>query len=133
MIRSAVFASVLGVVVGMDCHRLQPFVLTCVYPCCNTSVYREMDLIALMRKVPRLRTACVPDEITAVRILRLVNKEASRVALLSLRSYTLNLQGLASDSNISGASLLQQTHLDMLTVNLTLSGECPTHENGGDA
>lgn len=80
------------------------------------------DLIALMEHVPPLLEACTCDDIPVLRNLRFVNKEASRVALLGLRSYIVRLRGDATDTNISGARLLQGTHLTHLTLYLQLSG-----------
>lgn len=81
-----------------------------------------MDLAGLMERVPPLLDACVSEKIDALQNLRLVSKDASRVALLDLRSYTLTLKGFEGYKNVSGASMLQHTHLQNLSVHLLLSG-----------
>lgn len=81
-----------------------------------------VDLVALCQHAPPLLKACIEDDLAALRALRLVNKECSRVALLGLTSYTLTLKGDAEDTNVGGASLLQQTRLEDLEVDLVLSG-----------
>lgn len=80
-----------------------------------------MDLVALWEHVPLLLAECTCDDIPVVRNLRLVNKDASRVALLGLRSYTLTLSG--PDCSIIGAGVLQKTRLQNLSVRLVISGE----------
>lgn len=75
-----------------------------------------------MEHVPPLLDACLLDKVEAVRSMRLVKKEASRVALLALKSYNLKLEGSAKDTNVSGARLLQHTHLQHLSVRLHLTG-----------
>lgn len=98
-----------------------------------------MDLMTLFRRVPPLLQACIwqgkpfsnREEASGLRALRLVCKEASGVALLALRSFTLTLMGPArcpwtssSDTIISGAKLLKETQLKHLKVCLLISGEC---------
>lgn len=82
-----------------------------------------MSLFDLLQRVPQLLDACVQDSIRLLRSLRLVSKEASKVALLALRSYTLTLKGDAKDSNVNGARLLSHTHLETLDLHLAVSGE----------
>lgn len=81
-----------------------------------------MDLVGLLGSVTALLDACICDKVAAIRIMRLVNKEASQVALLALKSYTLRLRGTEDSIKVNGASLLQQTHLKKLRVRLVLSG-----------
>lgn len=83
-----------------------------------------MNLFTLFERVPHLLDACVEDETAAVRTLRLVSKQASQVALRALRSYTLKLEGKASDTNVNGSRLLRGTHLTSLSLQLGLSGQC---------
>lgn len=83
---------------------------------------KEMDLARILEEVPHLLDACVCDETASLRRLRLVNKEASRVALLGLKSYTLKLKGVCTDTNVDGASLLRQTKLQSLNFHLLLTG-----------
>lgn len=86
---------------------------------------KRMDLVTLWERVPPLLDACVQDNTDASRLrtLRLVSKEASRVALLALRSYTLVLtDGDHGCRSASGASLLQHTRLQTLNVQLRLTG-----------
>lgn len=85
---------------------------------------KAIDLALLLEHVPPLLEACICNEAASLRKLRLVNKEWSRVALLGLRSYTVTLKGGPADTNINGASLLQQTKLQSLEVHLLLSGKC---------
>lgn len=72
-----------------------------------------MDLTQLLEHVPPLLTACVAYEVNdefshhRVRAVRLVNKEASRVALLGLATYALRLAGGDSDTNVCGSRLLR--------------------------
>lgn len=86
-----------------------------------------MDLIALLAHVPPLLEACTSDQTPAVRTLRLVCKEASRTALLGLRSYKLRLLNNSAkimDTNVNGARLLRTVQLHSLQVSLTLTGRC---------
>lgn len=83
---------------------------------------QKFDFAALLEQAPALIEACIADNIPALRNLRLVSKEASRVALLGLRSYTLSLRGQITDSNIDGAPLLQQTRLSHLNVQVYVVG-----------
>lgn len=84
----------------------------------------EVCLSALFRRVPHLLNACVceDDHDAALYTLRLVNKEASQVALRALKVYYLDLRGAPSDSIIAGATLLQSTRLHTFKVFLQLSG-----------
>lgn len=81
-----------------------------------------MDLAELLEHVPPLLNACICDDILAMRRLRLVGKDCSRIALLALRSYTLTLKGGVRDTNIKGTVLLRQANLKNLTVCLDVSG-----------
>lgn len=78
---------------------------------------------AVLQRVPHLLHACVADYIPALRVLRLVSKEASQVALLALRSYTLTLKGKAKDTNVGGVRLLRHTSLSNLSVCLRSTGK----------
>lgn len=87
----------------------------------------NISLCALLGHVPALLevcTACKYNEKTGVhlRVLRLVNKEMSRVALLAMKSFTLILKGQAQDTVVDSASLLGHTRLTALGVHLRLSG-----------
>lgn len=85
--------------------------------------HNPMDLATLLEKVPPLLEVCLHNGITSVRNMRLVSKEASRVALLGLRSYTLRLRGTTrTDTNVGGARLLRNARLQKLTVCLVSSG-----------
>lgn len=86
---------------------------------------KAIDLAVLLEHVPPLLEACICNQAASLRLLRLVNKEWSRVVLLGLRSYTVTLKGEPADTNVNGASLLQQTKLQSLEVHLLLSGRCP--------
>lgn len=81
--------------------------------------------VEALQEVPPLLSACLRDDETpSLRKLRLVSKDASRVALLGLSSYTLTLNGAAGDTNVSGgARLLKPTRLKHLSVHLCLKGE----------
>lgn len=67
--------------------------------------------------------ACIDENTACLRCLRLVSKEVGRHALFALRTYTVTLQGSDRDTNVSGASLLQQARLNTLAVRLRLTGE----------
>lgn len=82
-----------------------------------------MDIGTLWEQVPPLLDACVCDDTAALSTLRLVSKEASQVALVALRSYTLVLkEGNNGCRSVSGANLLQHTRLQTLNVHLLLTG-----------
>lgn len=84
---------------------------------------RSSRLAKVWGQVPPLLAACLCGEVSTLSTLRLVNKEASRVALLGLRSYTLTLMGsAANDTNVGGARLLRHTRLQMLRIHMRLSG-----------
>lgn len=83
---------------------------------------KEVSFEEVLEQVPRLLDACVGEDISALRRLRLVSKEASRVALLAIQTYTLTLKGSRTDTNIGGAGMLQATRLRELTVRLHLTG-----------
>lgn len=94
---------------------------------------RERSFASLLEQAPPLLDACISGDIAALREVRLVSKEASRVALLGLKSYTLNLKGAATDTNVGGARLLRSTRLMKLSVFLRLSGNCRQKEGLGRA
>lgn len=108
--------------VGAAVLRLHPAELQAWELKIKKLVGKDMDLVALLEHVPPLLDACLLDNVAAVRRMRLVKKEASRVALLALKSYTLKLKGSAKDTNVGGARLLQHAHLQHLTVQLHLTG-----------
>lgn len=81
-----------------------------------------MDLVALWGKVPPLLDACLDSASAAVRTLRLVNKEASKVALFALRSYTLTLTKCKEYNPLWIARLLTVTKLQELRVLLHSTG-----------
>lgn len=89
-----------------------------------------MDLVGLWERVPSLLDLCMDDEQSQLTALRLVSKEASRVALLALRYYTLTLSEERQGGHVNGsvARLLRQTHLQELTVILPLSGQWQKRE-----
>lgn len=82
-----------------------------------------MDLVDLLQRVPHLLNACVGNDSLTFKALRLVSKEASTAALQTLRSYSLVLKGGPTDTNFNWVKRLSHTHLESLTVRLTLSGE----------
>lgn len=92
---------------------------------------RNLGLSSLLGKVPHLLDACVSHNSVALPSLRLVNREASNVALLALRSYTVRFEGETTDTNLGGASLLQRTHLQHLNVRLCLSGRLIWYSGSG--
>lgn len=81
------------------------------------------SLLALGGTSPVLQ-GCIDDDTASMRSLRLVSKSLSPLALLALRKYTLTLKGDDTDTNVSGASLLQQAKLSELIVHLRLTGRC---------
>lgn len=85
------------------------------------------DLLAVMQAVPPLLSACVGEKGDSEwKALRLVSKEASRVAMLAYVTHSLSLQGYANDTQISRAQLLRTTCLKTLHVTLCLTGKfCP--------
>lgn len=78
-----------------------------------------MDLVGLLAHVPPLIEACVFDDTPALSRLRLVSKDASRVALLRLRSYTVNLGNVHSLQ----MRMIRLMQLQALKVSLSLSGK----------
>lgn len=92
-----------------------------------------MDLIALLEHAPALLEACISCSSFDVGVLRLINKESSRVALKGLRSYALMLIKSASDTDIRAATLLQRTNLEDFEIMVTLSGGCMYGEVHGEA
>lgn len=87
------------------------------------ALIRNMDLIELLQSVPQLLDACVQGKTAVLRNLRLISKEASKVALLALRSFTLTLKGGAKDTDVNGAGVLSHTCLKNLSVHLAESGD----------
>ncbi|MEW5298310.1 MAG: hypothetical protein WDW36_001450 [Sanguina aurantia] len=83
----------------------------------------EVGLSELFRRVPALLEACSgnKDRDEALLKLRLLNREASQVALRALKTYYLDLRGEFSDSIVAGATLLQATRLHTFKVYLQLS------------
>lgn len=81
------------------------------------------DFIELLEHISFLCEACIGDTTLAMRSMRLVSKEASRVALLALTSYHVTLEGGIMDTHVNRASLLQNTYLKTLSVTLHMSGE----------
>lgn len=106
-----------------------PFGL-CVHTCvqvaegAHSRVGSQVELIALLECVPPLLDACVvgDDDNHTLQRLRLVSKDASRVALLGLKTYSLELRGCPGDTNVSGSNLLRGAKLQTLEVDLSLSG-----------
>lgn len=103
----------------------------------------SMDFVSLLRHVPQLLFSCINDDkigphrpraLTLIvntdvrfRVLRLLSKECSKVALTGLRFFSLNLRGSphgVQDTNIHSAKLLQHACLQSLDVKLLLSGDC---------
>lgn len=84
-----------------------------------------MDLVGLLEQIPTLLHMCVGDEIAVLKVLRLVGKRFSKIALKALKTYTLTLTGSSKDTNVSGARLLRHTQLQALNVSLDLSGMYP--------
>lgn len=101
--------------------------------CCTTP-----GLVDLLELVPALLEACtqgpvidpymhgpnIKTSMPAIRRLRLVSKDASRVALNAVRAFKLTLMGGVGDTylGVGGVRLLQQTKLDTLTVRILSSG-----------
>lgn len=82
-----------------------------------------VHLVDLWQQVPPLLSACLCDDLPALRVLRLVDKESSRSAMLGLKSYTITLVGTDGDTTSGVANLLQQARLHSLGVSMRLSGE----------
>lgn len=101
--------------------------------CCTTP-----GLVDLLELVPALLEACTQGPVIdpyihgpkiktstpAIRRLRLVSKDASRVALNAVRAFTLTLMGAVSSTDLGGGGvkLLQHIKLDTLTVRILSSG-----------
>lgn len=86
----------------------------------------DMDFITLLEQVPALLHMCVCGHgflQRCVGTLRLINKDASRVALLALTFFKVSLKGQPKDTNVRRASLLRGAHLTKLNVDLMLSGK----------
>lgn len=105
------------------------------YPCQTSEkacevVYAcsDMDFVEILERVPPLLEACIAGEDTALRRLRLVDKEFCRIALLALKIYTLTLKGSPTDTIVCGARFLRQTQLQDLHVYLGLSGMLDSHK-----
>lgn len=82
----------------------------------------SIDLVAILGQVPPLLEQCVLDEVKTLRALRLVNKDASRIALHGLKSFHLSLKGADKESSVSCARMLSHAQLTQLSVSMTLSG-----------
>lgn len=83
----------------------------------------KMDLITVSRKAPSLLDACTHDDISTLRVLRLVSKELSVLALLSLKTYSLTLESYGGCRAVCVANVLRPTQLHHLCLNLLLSSE----------
>ncbi|MEW5307094.1 MAG: hypothetical protein WDW36_009512 [Sanguina aurantia] len=82
-----------------------------------------VDWMGVLQKVPPLLLACINDDSSALRQLRLVSKEASVFAWRALQSYDLTLKSRkAGNRRLSTARLLRDTQLQNLTVRLYSSG-----------
>lgn len=87
------------------------------------------DLVDMLGRIPPLLAACICVEPTALKTLRLVNTDASRVALLGVRSYTLNVDAYADEDdpdtelNAAEVKLIQRLPLTFFKLCLTLDGE----------
>lgn len=79
-------------------------------------------LLALGGGSPVLPALCFSDDLATLKSLRQVSKSVGEHALLALRKYTLTLEGGDTDTNVSGASLLQRAKLIELAVYLDVSG-----------
>lgn len=86
----------------------------------DTSPKGDTNLVSLCERFLPLLEECVAEDLPTLRALRLVDKRASRVALLGLRSFTLTLQGTSKDTNVSGSCLLQHTRLQQLDAHFRL-------------
>lgn len=78
----------------------------------------------MFRHVPNLLAACVYNDYPAQMNLRLVCKEASQVALLSLLSFTVQLNDEKGYANINAARMVKHAQLLDLRVALPWTGEC---------
>lgn len=104
----------------------------------------SVDLVELWSRVPALLEACTsgdgpvgpcdfmddenPVAFGALRTLRLVNRQASRTALLGLKSYSLILCTRRSidrmNTQVNAARLLQTANLKTLQICFDLTGKC---------
>lgn len=82
-----------------------------------------MDVITLMQHVPPLLHACVGGSVSLLRNLRFVSKQASRIAMQAAHSFSLKLEGRATDTDMGSLAILQQSRLKNLHVSLFLSGK----------
>lgn len=93
----------------------------------------RMDLVTLLEHVPALLAHCVWfDDYAGRRCLRLVSKEASRVAMLGIFDYRIELIGEGGHKRVCVARLLRPTRLRCLSVRLLLSGRDGTGPPAGD-
>lgn len=86
----------------------------------------DMDLVELLEKIPPLLLACICVEIPALKRLRLINKEASRVMLLGVRSYTLAVteaDDRAQEMKVQELRFIGRLSLKSFTLCLELPGE----------
>lgn len=106
------------------------------YPCIRPTFFAtyavmarlqpSINVVGLLELIPPLLDRCLLSDdnlckkhhtsIPKLLSLRLVNKEASRIALLALRKYRLRLEGVENNSNLMGTRLLHQTQLKKLLV-----------------
>lgn len=84
--------------------------------------HSDMDLVTLLGSVPPLLEHCETYKNRSLRALRLVSKEACRVALLCLRSFDLNINGAEHESHVIAARILHPVHLAELTIRMSLTG-----------
>lgn len=91
-----------------------------------------IGLVALLEKVPALLECVVCGHpgceqramrVSAIRALRLVDKESSRMALLALRECSLIMKGGDSDTNLMGTRLLKQANLHHVKLKVAITGE----------
>lgn len=85
-----------------------------------------------------LLTSCVRDGVDscsddALCLLRLISKEASRVAMLALCTYTLILKDESGYGRVCGARLLRKANLQNLHIHVQLSGEGQTNKQGNSS
>lgn len=97
--------------------------LCCIYEVQRMDPNPAMDFVELLQHVPELREACIGDDPIQIRTMRLVSKEASRIALSGLRSYNVEFLDTIKDTNVNGFKLMKHTCLQTLTVSLVVSGK----------
>lgn len=107
--------------------------------CCSSRMVlsSDTDLLSLLQCIPPLLHACVDGSHPASKTaranfsaFRLVSKEANRVALAAITSYTLTFLGKPTDTCADIARLLRQAKLQSLHVILRSTG---VNENVGSA